>query len=106
MSLLRTHAEPPAADGSITLTLAGELDSYSCESLRDWLADAAAQRLARVEVDLRDVTFIDSGGIAALLAGTKWLRRVDGDVVLRNPTPAAMRVFEITGLHKVFTIEP
>lgn len=105
MSLLRSTVAP-GIDGTVHVVLEGELDSYSSEEFRNWLADQAGSGCLRVEVDLDGVTFIDSAGLAALLAGTKWLRGRDGDLVLRRPRPAASRVFEITGLHKVFTIQP
>lgn len=103
MSLLRSTAAS-RDDGTITVALEGELDSYSSESFRDWIAEQSGLGVSRIEVDLERVTFIDSGGLAALLAGTKWLRRLEGDLILQRPTAAASRVFEITGLHKVFTI--
>jgi anti-anti-sigma factor len=105
VSLLRSTAEPQADGTTVRLTLEGEFDGYSAEDFAAWANDAGASGATRLEIDLGDVTFIDSGGLAALVSVTRTFRRFDGDVVVRRPTPNAMRVFEITGLNRVLTID-
>ena len=55
-------------------------------------------------MDLAHLDFIDSTGLAVLVAGLKRLREHGGDMALRSPKPSILRVFEITGLTQVFAI--
>ena len=55
-------------------------------------------------MDLGELVFIDSSGLSVLVTGLKRLREAGGDLALRSPNPAAMKVFEITGLTSVFAI--
>ena len=51
--------EPPRLEMTLTLVLAGEIDSYTAPEL----ADLLAKHQGVDAVDLRDVTFIDSSGL-------------------------------------------
>jgi anti-anti-sigma factor len=56
-------------------------------------------------LDFRQNTFIGSIGIGTIVALYKAAKRKDIDLILRNVTPQAMMVLELTQLDKVFTIE-
>ena len=82
-------------DGS-AIRLEGELDLATAGELESLLARFCAQR-ERVAVDLSDLTFIDSTGLAVLLNARK---RADGNgcaVTLVNVPEVARRVFDLTG---------
>ena len=67
------------------------------------LIDGGAQRLA---IDFRDMSFIDSSGLGVLVGILRRLRERGGsDLVVRELQEAPRRVFEITGLDRLFTIE-
>ena len=55
-----------------------------------------------VVVDLTEVTFIDSSGLGALVAGLKQAQQRGGTLVVRGIQGAPRKVFEITGLLDVF----
>ena len=59
----------------------------------------------KVVVDMTNVTFMDSTGLAALVGPLKRFRSMNGEIVLRSPTRGVRKVLEITGLTRVFTIE-
>ena len=82
----------------------GELDVASAPRLRDELVDLVQHGVRAVTVDLAQLDFIDSTGLTVLAGGLKRLREQGGDLILRSLNPNAMKVFEITGLTKVFTI--
>ncbi len=83
--------------------VAGELDVYTAPRLREELLAALKQGEVDVVVDLTELEFIDSTGIGVLVAALKRARSMGGDVSLRAAPPAAVKVFELTGLMKVFT---
>lgn len=55
-------------------------------------------------MDLADVEFMDSTGLGVLIGSLKRLRETDGSMVLAGIRPSVARVFEITGLDRIFTI--
>jgi anti-sigma B factor antagonist len=87
-----------------TLVVAGELDMYTAPRLREALVELAARGALVVTVDLAGVTFVDSTALGVLVGGLKRLRQCNGDLVLRSPRPGALKVLEMTGLTRVFTI--
>lgn len=85
------------------LAVEGELDLASCPELRRQTEAALRGGPERVVIDLRDVTFIDSTGINALLRlRTRAIAQCVQLVVMRPAAPGADRVFEICGLQGVF----
>jgi anti-sigma B factor antagonist len=57
-----------------------------------------------VIVDFRDTTFIDSTTLGVLVGGVKRLRSNDGQLSLVCSDRNITKIFEITGLDRVFTI--
>ena len=88
-------------DGQPLLTLAGELDLSSVESLRRAVEQATAGAPERLTFDMAGLRFMDSAGIAVLLNAAKQV----SSVRLRNPTLAVRRVVELTGLSDVLVVE-
>lgn len=83
--------------------LAGELDISTSPDLQDALAELTdAPR--RVAVDLSDLEFIDSTGLAALLGAHKDLMEHGGTLELRHPSRMVVNLVQITGLDDVFEI--
>jgi anti-sigma B factor antagonist len=70
------------------------------------LVDLADSGVSRIIVNLEPVEFLDSTGLGVLVAALNRLRRQDGDVELICSQARILRVFEITGLTRVFTIHP
>ena len=86
------------------LTVEGEVDIATAPKLREKLVELAAGGATRVVVDLEKVEFLDSTGLGVLIGGMKRLRSTDGDLTLVCTQPRILRVFEITGLNRAFTI--
>ena len=85
----------------------GEVDLATAPAFEERVREAAAAGFARVVIDLRDVTFLDSSGLRVLLAAH--VAGQDGspplDVV--RARPGVHRVLELTGLDGVFHwVEP
>jgi len=91
-------------DGAAMVCLTGELDIATAPRLREELIWLVNSGVRAVTVDLARLTFIDSTGLSVLVMAMKRFREEGGDLALRSPDPAALRVFEVTGLTKVFAI--
>ena len=91
-------------DDAAVVRVIGELDLATAPQLREVLADLTGEGTIHVTVELSEMAFIDSTGVATLVSGLKRLHEAGGDMALESPKPSAMKVFEITGLTSVFTI--
>jgi anti-sigma B factor antagonist len=85
----------------LELRLAGELDLGTAPQLKQ-AVDAYARTGQTIVIDLREVDFVDSMGLAALVRVRH--RAVSRGAVLRLVAPAqpAWAVFTLTGLDRVF----
>lgn len=75
--------------------LCGEVDAHTAPTLA---AAMASLPDGVVLVDVAEVSFMDSSGLRVLLDATTRARGAGGDVVLARPTPAIVRLVEISGL--------
>ena len=92
------------SDGSTVLTVRGEVDVYTAPKLREKLVELVAKGRYHIVVDLEAVDFLDSTGLGVLVGGLKRVRSHGGDLVLVCTHQRIIKVFEITGLTKVFKI--
>lgn len=91
-------------DGAAVVHVTGELDLATAPRLREEFVRLMDGGVRTVTVDMAQLAFIDSTGLAVLVSALKRLREYGGDLALQSPNPGAMKVFEITGLTKVFAI--
>jgi len=88
----------------VVVAVRGEVDIATAPKLRETLVELASQGAQHVVVDLDGVDFLDSTGLGVLIGGMKRLRGLDGDLTLVCTQPRILKVFEITGLNRAFTI--
>jgi len=86
------------------LSVLGEVDVYTAPKFRERLIELVTEGKHQIVVDLDGVEFLDSTGLGVLVGGLKRLRSHDGDLVLVCNQSRILKVFEITGLTKVFAI--
>ena len=89
-----------------SVTLAGRLDAGNAQMIKETLMQLINGGAIHVVVDLAQVPFIDSAGLAALVSALKATRRVGGSVLLSGVQPQARTVFSLTMLDQVFAIHP
>ena len=93
-------------DGTYVLSLSGEVDLYTAPEFKQQLLEVIAQGAQEVIVDLSSTTFIDSTTLGVLVGGVKRLRPNEGQLSLVCSDRNITKIFEITGLDRVFTIYP
>jgi anti-sigma B factor antagonist len=87
------------------VSVSGELDIATAGRLRDELGRTSERSARRVIVDLVGVTFIDSVALGVLTEEARRLRASGGSCIVVSQDPRILRVFEITGLDRIFRIE-
>ena len=88
------------------ISLTGEVDLYTAPEFKQQLLDVIGQGGKDVVVDFSDTTFIDSTTLGVLVGGIKRLRTNEGELSLVCSDRNITKIFEITGLDRVFTIYP
>jgi anti-sigma B factor antagonist len=85
----------------LELRLAGELDLGTAPQLKQTV-DAYARTGQTIVIDLREVDFVDSMGLAALVRVRHRALSRGATLRLVRPPESAWRVFALTGLDRVF----
>jgi len=86
------------------VTASGELDVATAPELRAYLHNIVDDGASTLIVDLSDVGFLDSTTLGVLISVHKRLAEAGGVVELVIPHARLLRIFQITGLDRVFTI--
>lgn len=86
------------------VVLSGEIDSASAPELEEKLVGWVERGKRNLVLNFRDVTFISSAGINALLsAQVKARRRIPGgELVISEIRPELKSTLELVGLHHLF----
>ena len=92
------------SDDAYVIALEGEVDLYTAPEFKQELLDVIAKGAKHVVIDLSETTFIDSTTLGVLVGGVKRLRTNDGQLSLICSDRNITKIFEITGLDRVFTI--
>jgi anti-anti-sigma factor len=92
-------------DGHTKVRVTGEIDLATATELRQHLEGVIAGGTGDLDLDLGDVTFLDSRGLVVLLAARQALHDKDHRLRVLNPSKPVLRVFELSGLLDVMMDE-
>jgi anti-sigma B factor antagonist len=86
------------------LSLAGEIDVYTAPRLRQAIIDLVEAGKTNLVIDMEKVDFLDSTGLGVLVGGLKRVKTNDGSLAIVATQDKILKIFDITGLNKVFSI--
>jgi anti-sigma B factor antagonist len=95
-------AEVSRENAVAVIRLSGELDMVSVQRVRAVIDEALASENERLVFDASELEFMDSSGIALLIAVTREVPAVE----VRNPTAIVRRIIELTGLTEILRMTP
>lgn len=84
--------------------LEGEIDVYTSIQLKQEITQIISQGAKFIVLNLEKVDYLDSTGLGLLIGALKRLRENQGNLIIVSPSVRIVRVFEITGLYKIFNI--
>ena len=93
-----------ASERVAVVTLEGEIDIYSAPRFKEALLKGIEDGASNIVVDLGKVTFIDSTALGVLVSGAKRVRPQNGTLDIVCSDENIIRIFEITGLNRIFGI--
>ncbi|MGC4896826.1 STAS domain-containing protein [Micromonospora sp. DT31] len=103
MTFTVTHARRD--EGGVCLRLAGELDLGAAGELNAAIDSVIAAGHRQLLLDLTELTFCDSTGIAAFVRGDNLLAADGGWLRLTGADGRVARVLEVTGLAEVLQLD-
>ncbi len=86
------------------IEVSGEVDLYNVSELKKALFSITDGKHPSVVVDMKDVNYMDSSGIGALVAGQKKMRAHNGKFALMNIHDDVLNILKLATLDKFFTI--
>jgi anti-sigma B factor antagonist len=84
----------------------GQVDMHTSPDLRGHLRTALQSRSTPIVVDLTDVAFIDSSGLATLIEALQAVGKYGGRLRLCGLSPAVQNLFRLSNLTSIFDIRP
>ncbi len=93
-----------ALDGAVLVCPRGDVDMSRSPVLRQTLHDVQSRKPRRVVVDLAEVDYMDSSGLATLVEAMRAAKASNTRMVLCGMNDKVRAIFEIARLHHFFTI--
>lgn len=88
-----------------TVSLAGELDVSTADELKKYLHKLVDEKNIDIKLNLEDLDYIDSTGLGVMIGILKRLKIEDKEVYIEKPKNNVRKIFNITGLDKIFKME-
>jgi len=93
-------------DGKLTIILDGEIDHHRAKSFIQGIQSKIEVYTPNICVlDFRDVTFMDSSGIAVVINALRTMARIEGKLLLSGLGKQPMKVFRTSGVDKLVEIK-
>lgn len=93
-------------DKQLTVALSGEIDHHRARQVMETITRKIDEFLPKdCILDFRDVTFMDSSGIAVVICALRRMREMEGSLKLTNVSSQPMKVLRAAGVERVTNIE-
>ena len=93
-------------DGKLTVALTGEIDHHCAKSyIQAISAKIEAYTPDLCVLDFRDVSFVDSSGIAVVINAMRGMTQIGGRLELAGLGDQPMKVFRTSGIDKLVEIK-
>ena len=93
-------------EGRLTVALTGEIDHHCARAyIQAITAKIEAYTPNVCILDFRDVSFVDSSGIAVVINAMRNMAQLEGKLLLTGIAPQPMRVFRASGIDKLVEIK-
>ena len=93
-------------DQFVVVALIGELDAASAPEFGECLATLARLGATSVELDVSELDYLDSAGMAIFRQHRDALAALGGSLIIKDPTTRAFRLFDATGVARLRTAAP
>ena len=92
-------------DGVLTICMGGELDHHEARKVVAYIEENIDANLPREAVlDFKDLSFMDSSGIAVVLKTYRRMKEVGGKLRVENAAKQPRRVLDASGVERIVKI--
>jgi stage II sporulation protein AA (anti-sigma F factor antagonist) len=103
---MNLQIETEIMKNALIVRLKGELDHHSADLVKFRMEQAIESNQSRhIILCMKDLTFMDSSGLGVILGRYKKIKGNGGKMVVCDVNPAVYRLFEMSGLFKILSIE-
>ena len=88
---------------SLEIAVSGRIDSLTAPEFEAEIA-ASLDGVEHLTIDFKEVSYISSAGLRALLSTQKRMNK-QGDLKVKNVNETVMEIFEVTGFSDILCIE-
>lgn len=93
-------------DGHLTIALTGEIDHHCARGyIQSITSKIEAYTPTLCVLDFKEVTFVDSSGIAVVINALRSMTQIEGKLILSGIGEQPMKVFRASGLDKLVQIK-
>lgn len=93
-------------NGQLTIALSGEIDHHRAKGYIESIESKIEVYTPSICVlDFRDVTFMDSSGIAVVINALRTMSKLQGELLLDGLGEQPMKVFRASGVDKLVKIK-
>ncbi|MBO8438215.1 MAG: STAS domain-containing protein [Bacteroidetes bacterium] len=91
--------------GKTTVTVEGRIDTLTSPEFLKETEPLTTSENPDITIDCKNLQYISSAGLRALLILQKNVKVNNGTLILTNVIPAIKEIFKMTGFEKIFTIK-
>ena len=88
------------------MKVAGRVDSATAPELETSLRQLIDGSKTNIVLDLKEVDYMSSAGLRAMVSTLKAVKSANGDLRLASPSPRVEEVLRLAGLTSIFTVYP
>lgn len=93
-------------DGHLTVALTGEIDHHCAKLyIQSIAAKIEAYTPSVCVLDFKEVSFVDSSGIAVVINALRSMTQIEGTLILSGLAEQPMKVFRASGVDKLVQIK-
>lgn len=93
--------------GELIIHIGGDMDAKGCSLIRNDMEDIASSAQGRsVIIDIKDVSFLDSSGIGAIVYLFKRVKGSGGQLAISNATGQPLELMELLRIQTAIPVQP
>ena len=93
-------------DGRTVVVLQGALDAGTVPRLDEQFAELSRRGITQIDLDIAGLEFMDSNGLAVVVAEHKHAKAGGGGLVIHHPSRRVIRLFQTHGLMSYLVVQP
>lgn len=92
-------------EGRLTVALTGEIDHHCAKAYIQAITGKIEAYIPDICIlDFREVTFVDSSGIAVVINALRNMAQIEGKLILTGIRKQPLRVFQASGIDRIVDI--